>query len=268
VNAYGWGPLTYIWGDVSNPLTTADDFVTLLTSDGFYPHELDNVDVRGWTLLHRVASFGAPGQVRKIIKLGANVMAMIPPLQWTPIHQTAYYGKLENFLELLPHDQCFARDIDTPDTRGWTLLHIAASAGREGIVRELLNRGADPYRRSWPSHSHMPECLYGKECTPAEVALAQSCERYQSYMNLVIELGLDKEVSKHQEDVNIEHLERRLWSRWRWFLLLLFVFGVVWTLFVPHGSDLWDGASSCAGDLMSSPEASSSQRNELDHCLF
>lgn len=133
-----------------------------------------------------------------LIKLGASTMSLIPPLQWLAIHEAAFYGKTECFLELLPYYEGW--DIDTPDTRGWTLLHIAASAGSDGVVRILLEKGADPYRRSWPFRSHMPESLHGKRCTPAEVARAQSEERYERYMTMLRDLGLASTIEEDEDE--------------------------------------------------------------------
>lgn len=71
------------------------------------------------------------------------------------------------------------------DERGWTLLHIAASAGHGMIVQDLLARGADPDALSKPFMSHMPASIQGQACTPRQVALAQSAEREAQYLQVM-----------------------------------------------------------------------------------
>ncbi|KZP09040.1 ankyrin, partial [Athelia psychrophila] len=39
-------------------------------------------------------------------------------------------------------------EVDKPDNSGWTPLHIAASAGQEEIVKELVGAGADVNRKN------------------------------------------------------------------------------------------------------------------------
>jgi ankyrin repeat protein len=49
--------------------------------------------------------------------------------------------------ELLPRLLAAGLDVDEPDLRGWTPLHAAVrSGGSEGLVRALLDAGADPHR--------------------------------------------------------------------------------------------------------------------------
>jgi Ankyrin repeats (3 copies) len=81
-----------------------------------------------------------------LIRLGVALMCVAPPLQWSAIHHSVFYGNYGTFIELLPH--YVHLDINTPDTRGWTLLHIAASAGHDRIVRHLLSLGANPSQKS------------------------------------------------------------------------------------------------------------------------
>ena len=54
------------------------------------------------------------------------------------------------------------------------MLHIAASADRDLILRKLCGLGANPYCRTLPFISHIPETLFNKRCTPEEIAVAQS----------------------------------------------------------------------------------------------
>jgi ankyrin repeat protein len=98
-----------------------------------------------------------------------------------------FYGRYDNFLELLPYYKHL--DIDTPDERGWTLLHIAASEGHDSICKHLLSLGADWQRKSSEFSSrfsyHIPDSLHGGCWTPAEVARAESTERYEKFIAIV-----------------------------------------------------------------------------------
>jgi ankyrin repeat protein len=98
-----------------------------------------------------------------------------------------YYGRYDTFLELLPYYEHI--DIDDPDERGWTLLHVAASAGHDVICKHLISIGADWQKRSWKFYSHMPDYLHGGNWTPAEVAGSQSEERHQRFMHVVLSSG-------------------------------------------------------------------------------
>jgi ankyrin repeat protein len=79
--------------------------------------------------------------------------------------------------------------IQATDARGWTLLHIAASAGHDSIVRRLILLGADPHSSSIPFGSHMPESLFNRRCTPEEVAAAQSAERRERFLQALRDAG-------------------------------------------------------------------------------
>ncbi|KAI8296032.1 hypothetical protein K4K56_008040 [Colletotrichum sp. SAR 10_98] len=95
------------------------------------------------------------------------------------------------------------------DERGWTLLHIAASAGHKDITRHLLEAGSSPYAESRPFFSHIPESIWGQRCTPAEVAAAQSRERLAQYEELLEDLGIESTVVLLSEE---EEEEEEFWN--------------------------------------------------------
>jgi ankyrin repeat protein len=140
-------------------------------------------DCYGWTVLHRASAFGRPEEVETLIEMGANPTSVALPLKWNAIHHTGFYGNYATFEALLPNFEGAVTELD--DKHGWTLLHIAASAGHNLIVRHLLHLGADPNALSQPFTSHMPECLFHRRCTPAEVAEAQSIERKEQSLAVV-----------------------------------------------------------------------------------
>lgn len=161
------------------------NFLGLLAEDSFL--DLDTVDNAGWTALHRIAAFGTAAEVARLINLGADVQQAALPLRWTAIHHAVFYGNEGTYAELVPsyHGKLAAMT----DERGWTLLHIAASAGHGSIARDLLNRGANPRSRSRPFMSHLPESLFKRACTPAEAAAAQGADREVLFLRILSEFG-------------------------------------------------------------------------------
>jgi ankyrin repeat protein len=162
------------------------EFLNLLADDSYL--DLDIADAQNWTVLDRVAAVGTAKEVRRLIELGANPYQEAAPLRWTAIHQAVFHGNLATLAELLPEYGDTARYM--VDDRGWTLLHIAASAGHTEILRHLLKAGADPDAKSKPYDSHMPELLFNRSCTPQEVAAAQSSEREKEFLDALHEQRL------------------------------------------------------------------------------
>ncbi|KAJ3953768.1 hypothetical protein N0V92_009740 [Colletotrichum tropicale] len=186
----GWSPIFYLW-----PYTRIDqdvmvDQIDLL--DKADDIELNLIDSWGWTVLHRLAAYGTDLEVRKIVNLGADLTVKQLPLGWPAIFHSVFYGNIQTLIELMRH---YPQSVifDT-DERGWTLLHIAASAGHSDITQHLLEAGSNPYAESRPFWSHIPESIWGQRCTPAEVAAAQSRERLAQYERLLEDLGIESTV--------------------------------------------------------------------------
>ena len=183
MNMRGWNTVFFLWARLRLGEPSMMDFLNLLAEDSYL--DLDIADAQKWTVLDRVAAVGTAKEVRRLIELGANPYQEAAPLRWTAIHQAIFHGNLATFEELLTEYGDTARYM--VDDRGWTLLHIAASAGHAKILRQLLKAGGDPDARSKPYDSHMPEVLYGKRCTPQEVAAAQSSEREKQFLDALHE---------------------------------------------------------------------------------
>ena len=212
------------------------EFLNVLAEDSYL--DLDVADLQNWTVLDRVAAVGTAKEVRRLVELGAKPYQAAEPLRWTAIHQAVFYGNFSTFQELLPEYGDTA--VDMVDDRGWTLLHIAASAGHGDIVRNLLRAGADPHVRSKPYKSHMPEVLYDRRCTPREAAAAQSAEREREFLEALHEHGLGTgyvmvpssphlvqrmlSVAKHRRMLLgwsiLILLSVFIWSMWRWNVII------------------------------------------------
>lgn len=197
MNRLGWNITFFCWPRLQYGEQCMLDFLRLLAEDSY--QDLDVADTEGWTVLHRVAAFGMPGEVTELIKLGADPGKVALPLRWNAIHHSVFYGNYETFETLIPY---YGTDlVSITDERGWALLHVAASAGHDDIVRHLLRLGADPIARTKPFMSHMPESLFKRACTPQEVAVAQSPEREAQYLEAVrdFESGDDQEFHEAPE---------------------------------------------------------------------
>ena len=191
VTTWGWSPLFYLWQETEQIMPNADEFITMLAARGDFKLSHDNIfDIAGYGAIHRAVIFGTPAEVAALLRVGVDASAIVgldeTPLQWNAIHNAVCYGRLDNFEVLLSHYKDF--DVHDSDPRGWTLLHIAASAGRTELARRLLELGADWRMKSKPSYSHMSEDLYGGCWTPADVAKAQSEETWLDYLQVLEEV--------------------------------------------------------------------------------
>ncbi len=142
--------------------------------------DLAVVESKGWIGFLRAVPCVFISEDTRLMSLCASPAQAASPRLWNAMHHVVYWGNYAAFIGLLPYHN---RVASMTDERGWTLLHIAASAGHYLIIRHLLWLDADPFARTMPCWSHMPEGMYGKTCTPQEVAAAQSSEREQNYLN-------------------------------------------------------------------------------------
>ena len=176
----GWNTVFFCWNRLRHGEPSMLEFLNLLADDAYL--DLDVLDARDWTVLDRVAAVGTSEEAVRLIELGADPYQESLPLRWNAIHHAVFDGNYDTFKSLLPY---YADSTSMVDDPGWTLLHVAASAGQGAICRHLLELGADPCALSEPYNSHMPEVLMNRRCTPCEAAASQSEEREQSFRSLV-----------------------------------------------------------------------------------
>lgn len=204
INTIGWNATFLCWPTLEPEEETMLDFLNLLETYSF--QDLDVVDTEGWTVLHRVAAYATPSEVERLIQLGASPERVALPLRWNAIHHAVFYGNYATFVVLLKYYDI----VSLLDDRGWTLLHIAASAGHDKIVRHLLHLKANSAARSLPYHSHMPESLFGLECTPQEVAAAQGEERESQYLGALRDMR--RFTTGFVEDHNSDDEDAEFWE--------------------------------------------------------
>jgi len=111
---------------------------------------LPDVDIRtdfSYTALHLAAWRGYHEVGQRLLGCGADVNARCDT-GWTPLHLAALRGQLEFARMLLKHKA----EIDVSSEDGESPLHLAGNGvletgGRVGVVRLLLEQGADPNLR-------------------------------------------------------------------------------------------------------------------------
>lgn len=186
VNTLGWNPLFYCWPKVQATWEERSDFVKLLHE--YSNLELDAVDTKHWTALHRASAFGTAQDVETLMGLGADPLKAILPLHWQAIFYAVQAGNWPTYSKLLPH---YGLDVvRMADVRGWSLLHIAADIGSRLHIRDLLKRGANPNRESDPFVSYVEDNLRGRSLTPEDVARANSPEVHQIFLDVLSELAM------------------------------------------------------------------------------
>jgi hypothetical protein len=110
----------------------------------------------GWPLLHLAAAFADRPTVVTLLDAGADVRQVSQtPMRNEALHAALALSKDGDVTRLLIER---GADVNAVQTAGYRPLHQAAVAGREDLVRMLLNAGAEKTAR----------CDRGK--TPAEYA--------------------------------------------------------------------------------------------------
>ena len=110
----------------------------------------------GWPLLHLAAAFADRESVLTLLDAGATVdQVSQTPMRNQALHALLALSKDVEITRLLIERDA---DVNAAQTAGYRPLHQAAVAGREDLVRLLLDAGADK----------MARCDRGK--TPAEYA--------------------------------------------------------------------------------------------------
>lgn len=99
--------------------------------------ELNNLDNRGYTILHYVAELGNADLIVTLCNNGANANIEDHYGQ-LPLHLAARHGNLKAVVALLK----ITKNIDAQDRYGNSSLHLAAKHGDIVIVKRLLKYGA------------------------------------------------------------------------------------------------------------------------------
>jgi ankyrin repeat protein len=118
----------------------------LLGTDAAVAKERSNTrSADGWPLLHLAAAFADLETVRTLLDAGAEVRQVSDtPMRNEALHAVLGLSKDGEVTRLLIER---GADVNAAQTAGYRPLHAAAVAGREDLVRMLLDAGADKTAR-------------------------------------------------------------------------------------------------------------------------
>ncbi|KIX08693.1 uncharacterized protein Z518_03350 [Rhinocladiella mackenziei CBS 650.93] len=198
LSIYNWSPIFYLWSKtMRHPPST--NFISMLRTNVIeFPWlHRDVVDTEGWGLMHRAAVFAIPEDVQMLMDSGVDSFQSIGKLGWMVLHNVVHFGFHDNFHVLYPeYEKRYGKSVATelPDSRNWTLLHIAVAKGHDPIVRSLLELGSDWHALTRPiEDSDTPESVRGVKCSPIRLALAYGEHRYRELLRAIDDIICSKD---------------------------------------------------------------------------
>jgi ankyrin repeat protein len=173
-------------------LRSTDEFVWLY-------HRLTGVE--GWSLLSWYAVYGTHDDVMMLIRFGVDLFERELGNERTVLHNAVYYGVEDVYLALF-HLFRNKIGIESPDVRGWTLLHLAIASRKETIIRHLLENGADWRAKTLPAVDDIPKSIEGISILSVQITAASGDKRYLEYLDILHDVldGERKELGQEKED--------------------------------------------------------------------
>ena len=139
-NSRTWTALSFLWEPTRPAHPSTTEIIELCMTQGF--SAWDDTDSMGWSPAHRAAAYGRGEDIRNLEFKGANLHGYTTDFLWGPMTCAVWYSNestFDAFMDLFEVDEI----VGICDSRGWTLLHMAARKGCEHILRRLLLIGAD-----------------------------------------------------------------------------------------------------------------------------
>ena len=100
-------------------------------------------DEDGFTALHEAAQNGHEECAKRLMVAGANPYAKTNDDGNTPLHRAAFFGHVLTSTVLVAAMSSVGEGVDVRNTAGETPLMVAASRGRDEVVRLLITAGAE-----------------------------------------------------------------------------------------------------------------------------
>ena len=147
----------------------------------------DDTDPSGWSPVHRAGAYGSGEDIRNLEFKGANLHMYTTDFLWGPMTCAVWYSNesaFDAFMDLFDTEEI----VNISDTRGWTLLHMAARNGCEHIMRRLLLIGADCEALTIGTEWWVIERLEWKRLTAETIARAYG--HGELWDKLVEEVGI------------------------------------------------------------------------------
>lgn len=144
------------------------------------PDLVSNINLRsceGWTVLHRAAAYGCSKDIDTLLGLGADSGQRTDEMKWLPLATAVHFGNLSTVEQLLSYMDMKA--VRETDSRGWTILQLAAEQGDPQIVASLVSADGDLH--TWSEM--VPPAL--------DVARGLGAERLENFVHGLQMAGFD-----------------------------------------------------------------------------
>lgn len=163
------------------------------------------VGCQNWTALHRASALGTSEDVRVMMQCGANPQVRVNGLDWSPLHYATLHDNDSVICELLRPE--YNLNVNSPDIRGWTPLHIAASLGLSKALHTLLKLGADTTRLTKSTSFQVQPIFQGMELTAQEIAERSGQKNLGKYLDALNHTRFDPNIvgekTPYRDDVEI-----------------------------------------------------------------
>lgn len=193
-NKYGWSPLFCTWFKEDRS-TSAGPLLGLLAANTKFHVMHENVyDKDGWSVMHRAASYGTAQDVSTLIQFGVDPFAVTKITKnpaddclhnYSVLQQVVLYGLADTVKVLLPFYRERFGNIDLPDERDWTLLHMAIEEQHLPVVRMLVEHGADLWAKTKTTWIPRISDKHHRRHTPFSLAKSFGPHFFQYFIHVV-----------------------------------------------------------------------------------
>jgi ankyrin repeat protein len=143
----------------------------------------------GWTVLHRAAAYGTGDDVHALINRGASTVLKTGEYGWSPLATAVRFRNVATFDRLLKHVGVEA--IRETDSRGWTMLHLAAEQGNRQLITRLVTSGAELHAMSEVRAVSVSRNSQACKMTPIDVARSLGPQKLQEYVHGLQHANID-----------------------------------------------------------------------------